>query len=132
MLDRSRAVQSTAQANAYAERLIGSIRRECLAHVIVWNQRGLRRIVNAYAAYYQRSRTRLSLDKDSPIPRETAQGGEGRVVAIPQGRRSSLPARTPSGVTRACPRGATSAALLVTLDSIWSPRSVSSIFGAAI
>ena len=70
--------------NAYAERLIGSIRRECLDHVIVWNARGLRRVLNAYVAYYHRSRTHLSLDKDSPVPRETAAPSEGRVVAIPQ------------------------------------------------
>jgi transposase InsO family protein len=69
--------------NAYAERLIGSIRRECLDHVIVWNERGLQRVLQAYVAYYQRSRTHLSLDKDSPVPRETAPS-EGRVVAIPQ------------------------------------------------
>jgi transposase InsO family protein len=70
--------------NAYAERLIGSIRRECLNHVIVWNARGLRRVLNAYVAYYQRSRTHLALDKDSPVPRETAAATNGRVVAIPQ------------------------------------------------
>jgi putative transposase len=70
--------------NAYAERLIGSIRRECLDHVIVWNARGLRRVMNSYVAYYQRSRTHLALDKDSPVPRETAAPSNGRVVAIPQ------------------------------------------------
>jgi putative transposase len=69
--------------NAYAERLIGSIRRECLDHVIVWNERGLQRVLKAYVAYYQRSRTHLSLDKDSPVPRKTAPT-EGCVVAIPQ------------------------------------------------
>jgi hypothetical protein len=70
--------------NAYAERLIGSIRRECLDHVIVWNKRGLRRVLQAYVAYYQRSRTHLSLDKDSPVPRATAPPSAGCVVAIPQ------------------------------------------------
>ncbi len=70
--------------NAYAERLIGSIRRECLDQVIVWNARGLRRVLNAYVAYYHRSRTHLSLDRDSPVPRETAAPSAGRVVAIPQ------------------------------------------------
>jgi putative transposase len=70
--------------NAYAERLIGSIRRECLDHVIVWSTRGLQRILNAYVAYYHRSRTHLSLDKDSPVPRKTAAASEGRVVSIPQ------------------------------------------------
>ena len=70
--------------NAYAERLIGSIRRECLDHVIVWNKGGLRRVLQAYVAYYQRSRTHLSLDKDSPVPRETAPPSAGCLVAIPQ------------------------------------------------
>ena len=49
---RSEVVQSTAHANAYAERLIGSIRRECLDHVIVWNERGLRCVLNAYVEYH--------------------------------------------------------------------------------
>jgi transposase InsO family protein len=70
--------------NAYAERLIGSIRRECLDHVIVWNARGLRRVLNAYVAYYQQSRTHLSLEKDAPIPRPIVARGDGRIVAIPQ------------------------------------------------
>jgi putative transposase len=70
--------------SAYAERLIGSIRRECLDHVIVWNARGLRRVLNAYVAYYQQSRTHLSLEKDTPIPRPIVARGAGRIVAIPQ------------------------------------------------
>ena len=70
--------------NAYAERLIGSIRRECLDHVIVWNERGLRHILKVYVAYYERSRTHLSLDKDAPIPRAIAPPNDGRVVAVPQ------------------------------------------------
>ena len=49
---RSKAVQSTAQTNAYAERLIGSIRRECLDHIIIINERGLRRALAAYVEYY--------------------------------------------------------------------------------
>jgi Integrase core domain len=79
---RSETVQLTAHANAYAERLIGSIRRECLDHVIVWNARGLQRILNAYVAYYHRSRTHLSLDKDAPVPRQSAAPSEGPVVSI--------------------------------------------------
>ena len=53
--------------NAYVERLIGSIRRECLDHVIVLNETGLRRILKSYFDYYERTRTHLSLDKDAPI-----------------------------------------------------------------
>jgi transposase InsO family protein len=70
--------------NAYAERLIGSIRRECLDHVIVFNEAGLRRVLSLYVEYYQRSRTHLSLEKDAPIPRPLATPTDGRLVAIPQ------------------------------------------------
>jgi putative transposase len=70
--------------NAYVERLIGSIRRECLDHVIVWNERGLRRVLNAYVNYHQRSRTHLSLHKDSPIPRPIVPPINRRVVGVPQ------------------------------------------------
>ena len=52
--------------NPYLERIVGSIRRECLDHVIVWNERSLRRSLRNYFAYYHRSRTHLSLGKDSP------------------------------------------------------------------
>jgi hypothetical protein len=54
--------------NAYVERLIGSIRRDCLDHVIVFNKRGLRRILSSYFDYYEKSRTHLGLAKDAPIP----------------------------------------------------------------
>jgi transposase InsO family protein len=70
--------------NAYAERLIGSIRRECLDHVIVANERGLRRVLRAYVEYYLKSRTHLSLAKDSPISRPVAPPADGDIVAIPQ------------------------------------------------
>jgi putative transposase len=69
--------------NPFVERLVGSIRRECLDHVIVWNERSLRRTLD-YFAYYQRSRTHLSLGKDAPEPRAVAPPEQGRVVAIPQ------------------------------------------------
>ena len=70
--------------NAYVERFIGSLRRECLDHVIVFSATGLLRLMHLYGAYYERSRTHLSLDKDAPIPRLTAPPSEGHVVAIPQ------------------------------------------------
>jgi putative transposase len=54
---------------AYVERLIGSIRRECLDHVIVFNEDSLRRTLRSYFSYYHRSRLHLSLDKDSPDSR---------------------------------------------------------------
>ena len=52
--------------NAYVERLIGSIRRECLDHMIVFGEAHLRRILRAYAAYYNELRTHRSLNKDVP------------------------------------------------------------------
>jgi len=70
--------------NAYAERLIGSIRRECLDHIIIGNERGLRRALHAYGEYYLRSRTHLSLNKDSPISRQVVPLEDGHIVAIPQ------------------------------------------------
>ena len=54
---------------AYVERVIGSIRRECLDHVIVFHERSIRRILDSYFDYYHRSRTHLSLGKFSPEPR---------------------------------------------------------------
>ena len=70
--------------NAYAERFIGSIRRECLDHVIVLNESSLRRILRAYFDSYQHSRTHLSLDKDSPEPRVIQSLEAGTVIELPQ------------------------------------------------
>ena len=55
--------------NGFAERLIGSIRRECVDHFIVLGEAHLRRIVRAYASYYNKIRTHRSLDKDAPASR---------------------------------------------------------------
>jgi transposase InsO family protein len=82
-----REVLTTAQSpwqNPYVERLIGSIRRECLDHVIVLNETGLRRILKSYFDYYERSRTHLSLGKDAPIARPIQPIGTGTITAIPQ------------------------------------------------
>jgi transposase InsO family protein len=68
--------------NAYAERLIGSIRRECLDHVVILSQRHLRRLLKSYFAYYHCSRTHLALAKDAPEPRVIM--GRGKIIAIPQ------------------------------------------------
>jgi transposase InsO family protein len=70
--------------NAYVERFIRSVRRECLDHVIVFSTAGLQGIVNAYVAYYMRSRTHLSLEKDSPTPRPVRLPATGRIVALPE------------------------------------------------
>ena len=70
--------------NPYAERLIGSIRRECLDHVIVLGERHLRRLLTAYMAYYHGARTHLALEKDTPRPRRVQTPTEGPVVAFPE------------------------------------------------
>ena len=55
--------------NPYVERLIGSVRRECLDHVITFDERHLRRVLGEYCGYYNSSRTHLGLEKDCPMPR---------------------------------------------------------------
>ena len=70
--------------NPYVERLLGSIRRECLDHVIVWNLRSLHRILSSYFGYYQHSRTHLGLGKDTSEPRAVEPPHYGPVRAIPQ------------------------------------------------
>ena len=69
--------------NPYVERLIGSMRRDCLDHVIVLNERHLRRLLSAYVDYYNLSRTHLALMKDAPEPRPISGIDSGRVVALP-------------------------------------------------
>ena len=69
--------------NPFVERLIGSIRRECLDHVIVFNEAHLIRILTSYLAYYHEVRTHLSLDRNAPIPRQVEPPSHGRVIAIP-------------------------------------------------
>src|ERR1700730_10770781 len=61
--------------NGYAERLIGSIRRECLDHVIVFSERHLRHLLLSYMKYYNEMRTHLSMEKDAPIPRTVGRAG---------------------------------------------------------
>jgi transposase InsO family protein len=69
--------------NAYAERVIGSIRRECLDHVIVVNAAGLHRLLTGYITYYMQSRTHLALAKDTPISRPVMPSSVGRIVVTP-------------------------------------------------
>jgi transposase InsO family protein len=70
--------------NPFAERLVGSIRRECLDHVVVLGARQLRRTLNRYFDYYHRARTHLSLDKDAPDVRSVELPEAGRIVEIPE------------------------------------------------
>ena len=67
--------------NGYAERLIGSIRRDCLDHVVVFGERHLRHLLQSYQNYYNDARTHLALDKDAPTRR--AVQGVGRMLAVP-------------------------------------------------
>jgi putative transposase len=66
------------------ERVIGSIRRECLDHGIVFHEVSLRRTLASYFDYYHRSRTHLALNKDSPEPRPVQVPEIGPVVAVRQ------------------------------------------------
>jgi transposase InsO family protein len=61
--------------NGFAERLIGSIRRECVDHFVVLGEAHLRRILRAYARYYNGIRTHRSLDKDAPVSRPVQRTG---------------------------------------------------------
>jgi len=70
--------------NPFAERLIGSIRRECLNHVLVLGERHLRRILARYFEYYHRSRTHLSLEKDAPDVRSVELSEAGKIMEIPE------------------------------------------------
>ena len=67
----------------FVERVIGSLRRECLDHVIVWNERSLRRHLQQYLAYYHDWRTHLALDKDAPARRAEQPVGCGRIIEVP-------------------------------------------------
>lgn len=78
--DRPTAPRSPWQ-NGYCERLIGSIRRECLDHMLVFGERHLRHLLRTYADYYNRTRTHLSLDKDSPASR--AIESFGHILPVP-------------------------------------------------
>ena len=67
--------------NGNAERLIGSIRRDCLDHVVVFGERHLRNLLRSYQQYYNEARTHLSLCKDAPIPR--ALRASGHIIVTP-------------------------------------------------
>src|SRR5262245_29748444 len=69
--------------NPYAERLIGSICRECLDHVIIFSERHLRRVLSSYFQYHHEARTHLSLNKDCPRPRPVQLPSAGHIIAFP-------------------------------------------------
>jgi putative transposase len=70
--------------NPYAERVIGSIRRECLDHLIIIGEDHLRRALRDYFDYYHSSRPHQGLERNSPIPREVEGPAKGKVISIPQ------------------------------------------------
>src|SRR6202166_324625 len=70
--------------NPYVERVIGSIRRECLDHIVIFNERHLRRVLSSYLDYYHGTRTPLSLDKDCP---------DSLIGGIPAGGKTKRPKR---------------------------------------
>ena len=72
---------------AYVDRVIGSIRRECLDHMIVYNERSLHRHLKIFTEYYHRSRTHLALEKDTPESRPIQAPESGQIVAssVPDG-----------------------------------------------
>jgi putative transposase len=69
--------------NPYVERLIGTLRRECLDHVVVLNETHLRRLLSGYLIAYHGARTHLSLEKDAPVPRRVERLDEGQIVDTP-------------------------------------------------
>src|SRR5262245_26580703 len=124
--------------NPYVERLVGSIRRECLDHVIVMNESSLRRQIACYLDYYHGSRSHLSLGKDWPDGRAVKPPELGRIVAVPKvgGLHPSIP--TPSRLNSLPPMnlrpaggtqlawGCTGGATLTDRDPRpWSPDKVS-------
>jgi transposase InsO family protein len=70
--------------NPYCERVVGSVRRECLDHVVVLSEAHLKRILTDYFGYYHNSRPHLSLDRNAPTPRNVEPPSHGGVIAIPQ------------------------------------------------
>ena len=80
--------------NPYVERLIGSIRRECLDHIIIFNEHHLRDVLSTYFQYHHRTRTHLSLNKDCPQPRRIQPPSAGKIIALPGGRWSASSLRT--------------------------------------
>jgi transposase InsO family protein len=78
--DRPTAARSPWQ-NGYAERLIGSIRRECLDYVVVLGERHLCQLLKSYQRYYNEARTHLSLSKDAPVSRGVQ--AVGRILCLP-------------------------------------------------
>ena len=83
-LEQKRTAFRSPWQNGFAERWIGSLRRDCLDRVIVVNERQLRRVLRSYVEYYHNDRTHLRLSKDTPEGRSVELREAGEVVAIPR------------------------------------------------
>jgi len=83
-IDEVRITTQSPWQNPYVERLIGSTRREYLDHVIVFNERSLRRILRSYVAYHQCWRAHLALGTDAPIRRKVQPPTLGQVIKVPE------------------------------------------------
>ena len=70
--------------NAHCERVIGTLRRECFDHVIVWNERHAQRLIQDAVIYYNEDRSHLALDKNSPAGRAMESVESGKVIALPR------------------------------------------------
>ena len=89
--------------NGFAERLIGSIRRECLDHLVVLSEAHLRRILQAYARYYNKIRTHRSLDKDAPFSRPVQRIGN-ITSHVDEGLRDASSVANPVAMIALCSR----------------------------
>ena len=83
-IDEVRTAPRSPWQSPYVERLIGSIRRECLDHLMVFGERHVRRVLSEYLTYYHRSRSHLSLRKDCPETRPVEPPERGKVIELPQ------------------------------------------------
>jgi putative transposase len=83
-LEQIRTALRSPWQNGYAERWVGSLRRDCLDHVIAINEQQLRRVIHEYVEYYHADRTHLGLDKDTPDGRELEPPEVGKIVALPR------------------------------------------------
>jgi transposase InsO family protein len=70
--------------NAHCERVIGTLRRECFDHVIVWNERHARQLAGAAVLYYNEDRTHMALGKSTPAGRVVESAESGKVIALPR------------------------------------------------
>ena len=70
--------------NAFAERLIGTLRRECFDHIIVLNEQHARRLLAEFRDWYNQDRVHLALTKDAPVPRSVEPPELGKVIALPR------------------------------------------------